>query len=162
MDRQSYYYNLIISNATISPDSSPRTSFCTGRIWGAVCWCRWACWSRRRSPRSSPRARPAAGPGPRPGPGRAGAGAGCPPWGCRGSGWTARAATCSTNMSVSCVVLMAAQAAGSNQIRSIRRHCSGADLAVARGGDIWTPGRRLSSNSGGLALLFIIESSVIV
>ena len=97
MDRQSYYYNLIISNATISPDSSPRTSFCTGRIWGAVCWCRWACWSRRRSPRSSPRARPAAGPGPRPGPGRAGAGAGCPPWGCRGSGWTARAATCSTN-----------------------------------------------------------------
>ena len=65
-------------------------------------------------------------------------------------------------LSVSCVVLMAAQAAGRNQIRSIRRDCSGADLAVARGGDIWTPGRRLSSNSGGLALLFIIESSVIV
>ena len=66
------------------------------------------------------------------------------------------------NMSVSCVVLMAAQSPGRNQIRSIRRDCSGADLAVARGGDIWTPGRRLSSNSGGLALLFIIESSVIV
>ena len=28
----------------------------------------------------------------------------------------------------------------------------GGDLAVARGGDIWTPGRRLSSSSGGRIL----------